>query len=308
MHPRVVERVSPALLADRNPNMLSVAVQPTRSSAAPSLLARFRELYARRETIRFLTSSNLKAGHRDKVLGHLWNLLDPLMFMLVYFFVFGVLFGLAGEGRDRSIEFMLYIFTGILAWRFIDGTIAQSSLCVRANRGLIHEINFPKAVFPVSVMLSRLYDFLWGLCVLIAFLLLAGKWPTIHYVWLPILIAVAVLFVMGLAFVVAYLGAFFADTTNVISVALRLLFYCSPIFYFVRDKGEYKAMFHDETIRFAYMLNPIACFFECFRDALLWGDMPEPRLLLYAAAVSVLVCVVGFAIFTRGEGKFAKYI
>ena len=116
------------------------------------------------------------------------------------------------------------------------------------------------------------------------------------------------LFSLGVGFVVAYLGAFFADTANVVNVAMRLLFYCSPIFYFVRDRGENKAMFHDETIRFVYMLNPIACFFECFRDAVLWGETPELRLLVYTAIIAPLVCVVGFAIFCKGEGKFAKYV
>ena len=276
----------------------------------PSLLERLRRLWSRRETIRFLTSSNLKAGHRDKVLGHLWNLLDPLMFMLVYFFVFGVLFGLAGGGRGRSVAFMLYILVVILVFRFISGTINQAANCIRGNRGLIHEINFPKAVFPISVTLSRLYDFLWGTIVILVFLVLAGRWPTLHFLWLPLLVGLMVLFTMGTALAVAYLGAFFADTTNVVNVVLRLLFYCSPIFYYVRPKPGVEQVFlqNHDTIHFFYMLNPIACFFETFRDALLWGDMPELRMLLYTAVVSLMFFIVGFALFSRGEGKFAKYI
>ena len=276
------------------------------TTSKPSLLKRLRALYARRETIRYLTTSNLKAGHRDKVLGHLWNVLDPLMFMLVYYFVFGVLFGLTSRGR--SMEYMLYILVGVLAYRFIDGTISQATNCIRGNRGLIHEISFPKAIFPISVAFSRLYDFLWGLLVMTGFLLVSGTWPTIHYLWLPLLVVLTLLFTLGVGFVVAYLGAFFADTTNVVSVAMRLLFYCSPIFYFVRDKGGNKAMFDNETFLTLYMLNPIACFLECYRDALLWGSAPETKLLLYAAAFALFVCVAGFVIFGRGEGKFAKYV
>ncbi|MFQ5805054.1 MAG: ABC transporter permease [Phycisphaerae bacterium] len=288
--------------------MSSAATEVASSSNRPGLPERFRRLYARRETIRYLTSANLKAGHRDKVLGHLWNILDPLMFMLVYYFVFGVLFKLAERGR--SLEFMLYILVGVLTFQFINSTIAQAALCIRGNRGLIHEISFPKAVFPVSVTLARLYDFLWGLIVLVAFLLVAGIWPSVHYLWIPPLVALTLLFTLGMALVIAYLGAFFADTTNVVNVAMRLLFYCSPIFYFVRQKpGVREVLLADhETARVVYMLNPIACFLECYRDALLWKEMPELRLLLYVAALSVVVCVVGFAIFTRGEGKFAKYV
>ena len=279
-------------------------------STTASLLERFRQVWARRATIRYLTSSSLKAGHRDKVLGHLWCLLDPLMFMLVYYFVFGILFNLAGGGR--SIQFMLYILIGIMTFQFISAVINQAASCIRANRGLIHEINFPKAVFPISVTLSRLYDFLWGMVVIFAFLLLAGTWPTIQFLWLPLLIALMVLFAMGAAFIVAYLGAYFADTTNVVGVAMRLLFYCSPIFYYIRPKpgipDNQVFLYKHELAHTLYMLNPIAGFFECFRDALLWGDVPDMKLLLYITAVSIVVALIGFAIFTKGEGAFAKYV
>lgn len=289
------------------------------ASSSSGLLERLRQLWARRETIRYLTSSSLKAGHRDKVLGHLWNLLDPLMFMLVYYFVFGVLFGMRGGGR--SAEFMLYILIGVLTFQFISATTGQASACIRANRGLIHEISFPKAVFPVSVTSSRLYDLLWGLVVLVAFLLVAGIWPSIHFLWLPLLVVLTAMFALGVAFVVAFVGAFFADTTNVVNIVLRLLFYCSPIFYFVRDEVsyevrdglcvevvKYEALFHNDLACLVYMWNPIACFFECYRDVLLWGRVPDPHLLYRAAVVSIIVCVVGFAVFCRGEGKFAKYV
>ena len=292
--------------------MEAVTTSSGEQSRAGGLLRRVRELYARRETILFLTSSNLKAGHRDKLLGRLWSVLDPLMFMLVYYFVFGVLFGLARPGSGRSLEFMLYILIAVLMWRFIEATVSQSANTIRASRGLIHEINFPKAIFPVSVALSRMYDFLWGLVVMVAFLLIAGVWPTVHYLWLPLLLLLTLLFVMGVGFIVAYLGAFFADTTNVVSVAMRLMFYCSPIFYYVRDKGNPNPGFvilrDHPTAWKIYMLNPIACYFECYRDALLWGTVPEMSFLLYVAIVSVITCLVGFVIFSHGEGKFAKYI
>ena len=64
---------------------------------------------------------------------------------------------------------------------------------------------------------------------------------------------------------------------------------------------------HD-TARFIYLLNPIACLLECFRDAMVWGAAPDPWLLSYVTLFSLALCAVGFALFCRGEGKFAKYV
>ncbi len=285
----------------------------------PSLGDHLRALVGRWETIRYLTTSALKAGQRDKVLGHLWNILDPMMFMLVYYFVFGVLFGLAGGGR--SIDFMLYIFSGVLTFTFFSASVNQAANCIRANRGLIHEISFPKGVFPVSVVLARLYDYAWGLVVLVAFLLIGGIWPTVHYLWVPLVIGLLVMLTLGSVFIVAYLGAYFADMANIVNVAMRLMFYTSPIFYFVRDLHRqvvengvvhdvvrYKALFHNQTAYMLYMANPFSALLECLRDAMMWGRAPDPMLLGYGGVISALVLVVGFAVFVRGEGKFAKCI
>jgi ABC-type polysaccharide/polyol phosphate export permease len=270
------------------------------------ILTDLRALWARRDTIRFLTVGHLKAGHRDKVLGHLWNLLDPLGFMLVYYFVFGVLFGMAGGGARRSGEFMIYIFVGLIVWRFINAAVSQAAGCIRSNRGIIHEINFPKGVFPASITFAHLYDLLWGLAVLLGAILISGFALSIHVLWLPVLLAVLCLFVLGLSLLFACVGTFFADTSNVLNVVMRLWFYCSPIFYYVR--GEQSLLKNHPTLAVYYMFNPVACFFESFRDVLLYARGPEFGRLGYAALISVLIFVIGLAAFSRNEGRFVKYV
>jgi lipopolysaccharide transport system permease protein/teichoic acid transport system permease protein len=230
--------------------------------------------------------------------------------MLVYFFVFGVLFGLGGRGRDA--RFSMYILIGVVIWRFISSSLGQAANCIRGNRGLIHEINFPKAVLPIAVTCARFYDLLCGLLVLGVALLVAGFWPTAQMLWVPLLLTFVLMFVTGVVLLVAFLGAFFADTSNVLDVALRLAFYLSPIFYYVRSKPgippEHVFLQNHQLLYRVYMLNPVAGFFECFRDALLWHVTPDPWMMGYLGAVSAGVLVVGFAVFARGEGTFAKYI
>ncbi len=271
-------------------------------TSRPSLLERAKAVYARHETIRYLTSGSLKAGNRDKVLGHFWSLLDPMCFVGVYFVVFGLFFGQAKGGR--TTEFLTYLVIGVIAWRFFDATVGQCANCIRSRRGLIHEINFPKSIFPVSVCLSRLYDFLWGLLVILVVVILTGSWFSLAVLWLPLLVLLQVLFTLGVGFVVAFLGAFFADTTNVISVGMRLWFYMSPVFYYATGPNARIP----EPYQKYYMLNPMACFFEAYRDSMLYARMPDLGHLAYIAIGSVTVLLVGFAVFTRWEGDFAKYV
>lgn len=279
-------------------------------SSRPSLLARLNALYARHETIRFLVTSDLKSGHRDKVLGNFWSLLDPLAFAAVYYVVFGVLYG---QARGHTGAYLVYLVTGVFAFQFTQGAVVQAAGCIRGRRGLIHEISFPKAIFPIATCFSRLYDFLWGQVALLILVLLSGTALSLHVLWLPVIIFLNLLFAIGLALIVAVLGAFFADTVNVVSIAMRLLMYFCPLFYYVHDVvgDNGKVIVHGlipPGAQFYYMLNPLACFFEAYRDCLLHARSPDPGLLLYTAVVAAVVLLVGFAVFTRSEGHFAKYI
>ncbi len=268
----------------------------------PGAWAYARRLWNRRQTVLYLAGSQLKAGHRDKVLGHLWSLLDPLLFIGIYFFVFGVLF--RERARGGTTHFLLYLSLGVLAWRFFDAAVSQCAACIRGHRALIHEINFPKAVFPFAIALARLYDFLWALLAVIVVALLAGRALPWTAVLVPLVVLLHVLLILGAGLIVAYLGAFFADTTNIVAVAMRLWMYASPVFYYAT--GPYGRI--PDRYASVYMLNPIATLLSCYRATLLGLEPLQPDRLAYLALVSVALFAAGFALFARGEGDFAKYV
>lgn len=272
-----------------------------------SLAGHLRRVWQRRETIRYLYQSNLKAGHRDKVLGHVWCLLDPMLFIGVYFLVFGILFG--QTSRSRSSDFLLYLVIGVLSWRFLDTVVHQSTLCIRSHRGLIQAISFPKAVIPIAICISRLYDYLWGLVAFGMILVVMKADVSVHLLWTPLLIALQFVFVAGCAFIVAYLGAYYADTANVVQAGMRIWFYTSPIFYYATPQpGDVPGMIKDPTIQTLYMLNPMASFFDAYRHSILYGLPPAPWVLGYVIGVSLAMFLIGFLVFTRGEGEFSKYV
>ena len=270
-----------------------------------SVLQNARRIRERRETLRFLITSNLRAGHRDKWLGNLWNLLDPLLFLGVYYLVFGI--GLR-QAKGDPAGFLIYLSVGILSFRFFEGCVAQAAVCIRSNSGLLHSVYFPKTILPVALCFSRLYDFLWGLLVLVAIMGVTMETPfTLQLLWLPLILLLQFLLCLGSALIVAYLGAVFADTQNLVTIGMRMLFFLSPIFYFARSRDGHVGIV-PEQYQGIYYLNPLARLLDAYRDSLLWGTAPTLETLGYLGGLILVTLISGFWLFSRAEGRFAKYL
>jgi len=126
-------------------------------------------------------------------------------------------------------------------------------------------------------------------------------------VWLVPLLALLFAWTLGLSFLVAHAGLFFADTANIVGAFLRLWVLVSPIFYFARSDHGRSGIVPPGLLDY-YMLNPMAGLLEAFRDVLIWNAMPRAGELVYVASVSLGLLVLGFVGFARGEGRFAKYV
>jgi ABC-type polysaccharide/polyol phosphate export permease len=273
-------------------------------SRPPSPIQIARRTFARGETIRLLVGSQLKAGHRHKALGQVWSLLDPLITLAVYFLIFGMGFRQAG---DHPSEFVIYLFVAIVVWRFFAESVSQATGCLRSNRGLIVTANFPKAVIPVSICFARLYDMCWSLIAIFAVVELTGHSLSWEVLWLPLIVFVQLMFTLGACFFVAYLGLFFADSSNIVVALLRLWVMLSPMFYFYRSEHGRKGIISAHMLDY-YMLNPVVGWLDAYRAVLIWAEPPSWRGLGYVAAVGAVVLVAGFSLFSRGEGRFAKFV
>jgi len=263
-----------------------------------------RRLLARGETIRILTRSQLAAGHRDKLLGNVWSLLDPIATLAVYYLVFGIGFR---QAADSPRAFVLHLFVGIVVWRFVAESIGQATTCLRSQRGLVLAADFPKAVIPISICLARLYDLLWALAVAGVAAGLLGTRFSLQVLWLPVLLALTLGFTLGICFLVARLGLFFADTANVVGAGLRLWVLVSPIFYFARSEHGRDGIVPPGLLDY-YMLNPIAGLLGAFRNVLIWRAAPRLDDLATVVAFAAAALFAGFVIFARGEGRYAKYV
>jgi len=260
-----------------------------------------RKIYACREVIWNLTSHELKAAHRHKLLGNLWALLDPLLMMLVLFFVFSGL-------RKMGYDYALYIFSGLIAWEFFARNLLNATNCIRRQKSLIYKVPIPMGVFPIATMLRQFNDFLWGLVAFI-FMKFFSEAPLESYFYIllfPLLFFFFCMFTLGISFIIASLGVFFLDIVNIMGVLIRLGFFLNPVFW-PMEWLPWKL----ESIYLT--LNPIGGFLVLFRSTLLQGS-PEafqiqvPYYLFYLSLISISTLVVGFRVFQKGQGHYAKYV
>jgi len=279
-----------------------------------SVLTDLKELIRRRAVVGHFVSTTLKTGHRDKVLGNLWQLIDPLSFMLVYYVVWSIILG------RRGPEFMLYLLSGIIVFRLFQDSVLGASGVLRSQVRLIREVYFPKAALPTAVAIARLNDFAWALAALIMlevfFLhrqahLTPEALAKIHHplafgwsiLWLPLVVLALFLFSLGVSFMSAIAGVFFRDTPNILGFVFRLWFYLSPIFYYPEDVRRLST-----KVWFFYRINPFSHFFRLLRASLIYDKPPGLDGMLYICIISVAALVIGFVIFSKCEGTAIKQL
>jgi len=264
------------------------------------MLDTIREIWRKRAIVQHLVQRELTSSYRTKTLGFLWALLDPLMFMGVYYVVFGRILA------SRPLSFMIHLFVGVVAFRLLTKAGSQSASCLRAHSSLIREIKFPLSALPASVVIARLFDFAAAWLIAIPLSIVFHNPVTGHWVLVPLIMLVQILFVTGFCFVVAYVGVFFADIENLLGVFFRLWFYMTPVLYPL-SLVEKKAVKYSLLLKL-YMLNPMTSIVECYTSLTQGATLPQIANLLYALAIGLLFFFLGILVFSRKQGQLAKYV
>jgi len=275
-----------------------------------------REVIRRRELIRFLVTSNLKSSQKTSVLGYLWWLLDPLMLMVVYTLMMKIL---ARTGKLPG--FPMFLFCGLLPFKSFAGSLMGSVGTIVSNQQLIKQVPFPRAVIPISLVLTNFFHCVIGIVPLVLIGLVYGIRPTWRYALLPIPLLILLIFTLGLSLLVSFFGVWFRDLQNILQFVTRLWWYMSP--------GLYGLYWVDQRLGHArslvFRLNPLSHIFPAIRQAvyypgarLMWDAPPKGLTeahmafnwagLSWVALASVLLLVIGFVVFVNNEHKFGKVL
>jgi ABC-type polysaccharide/polyol phosphate export permease len=271
------------------------------------MFTELKRIYASRNVIRYIIWKEIKTSHRDKLLGNLWSLLDPLLMMLVLFFVFQRI-------RNATPVFTLYLFTGLIAWEIFSKCLVGSSLCLKRYKPYIHKFPLPLSIFPTAIVLHKLNDFAWGFA---AFLLiyLALRWATTYSLPVPAAVALLPVWIvgylaltLGLCLILARIGVFFNDVADITAILLRIGFFINPVFI---DMSHIAPRFHE----LYFLLNPVAGYLIYFRLVMPGGGalienytIPVPYYPLVLLAWTAGLLVIGWWSFARGSKHYTKYI
>jgi len=257
------------------------------------VIRQLRRLWMRRELVWYLVRSDLKVTYKNKVLGYVWSLLDPLMMMLVYVVLVQVIFKQGGG------QFPVLLFSALLAWRWFTRSVEQATTSISGKGKLIQTVDFPRVILPVQDVVAGLVKYILSLGVLIPMLVVFHVNWSVHILWLPAIMGVQFVLTLGAALLCAVIGVYFRDLQNILSFLLRMVWYLSPALWSIADRIP-------PRMRTAYLiLNPFASLFEAYKSVLVRG---EPPLLFVGVALGlgVILLVAGLLVFDRFEDRLAK--
>lgn len=273
-----------------------VSSQELRSVAAQVSLREYLRLTAARWRFAYEAPRyELRAQNIQTVLGNVWLILNPLLLVLVYYLVFGVLVDI-----NRGTEnFLAFLTVGVFTFNWTQRSILQASTAISGNLGLIRSIRFPRALLPISTTVAQALAFLPVLCVMLVVVVAVGVVPSPFLLLLPALLATQVVFNLGAGFVVARLNTHLPDMENLLVFLFRLLFYVSGVLYSV---DQYVS---SEALRRLFLLNPFYVYVEAMRSIVVDGT---PSVGVWSAAVAwaIVALGVGFPFFRAAELQYGR--
>lgn len=228
----------------------------------------------------------LKVKYRGTVLGYLWSMLNPLLFMLVISAVF--------QNIVRGIDqYALYVLSGIVLWNFSSNSIIQSTSSIVANTSLMQKVRIPIWVFVLVPLGANLVNFLLSLVPFLALSLWMGADLPQNFYLFPVVVICFFGFLLGIGVTMAIANVYFRDVSHVLEPVLTLVFYATPIIY--DRSGDYMPSRFREVLNF----NPFVHFVEVFRSTMFAGASFNPKQLVVLVVLCLLSLTMGAIVFKK---------
>lgn len=249
-----------------------------------------------------LLAREIEARYRGSGLGMLWTIMNPLLFMLVYFFVFNLVFRVRlpqlYEGRD--VPFAGFLLSGLIVYFLFSEVITKSPSLIRDNSNYVKKVAFPLSMIPVVSVAGATFNFIVSFALLCAFLMLFGTGLPPTTLFAPLVVFPFLLFLVGIAWFLSALSVFMKDITYVAGFFSTAMTFLSPVFYGTEAVPE--------EFRGLMMLNPLTHFIEGFRSCVLGGIAPDMPAMTVMYSIATASLLFGYWFFRKVRGGFADVL
>ena len=276
------------------------------SSEKRSLLGAFFDalgtFYRRRWLLGYFVHRQVTRAYRRSYLGLVWAVLGPLIWVFFLALIFSNVldFKTRVVGGDPTLNFGLYLYCGLLPFLTFSEALNKGLNSIRSNSGLVQKVVFPLEILPFTNAIASMVDKVFGFGALLIMLLFFGR--SLHWtlLYMPVIVVLQLLFILGLTYIMAVLGTFLPDVAEVMRPVIRGMFFVTPILW-PPDRLP-------ESLRWITDYNPLAYLVEAYRDLILYGTLPGALSTIYFALFSVALFIVGFALFVRLRPRFADHL
>jgi len=297
----------------------TTADRPTRvSTARVGLWDRVKEIWRYRELLVAFSRTELKVKYKNSVLGFAWSMLNPALYLLVYWVVFDLILG------TGIPNFPIFLLSGILVWNLFATSLGSATSSVVANAGLVRKVAFPREILPLaSVGAALVHFFLQAIVLVMALVIFQYNVAWSYLPLLPVALFALLFFVAALGILLGSINVYLRDTAHFVELALIAWFFMTPIVYpyetVAAKLGNHSWLF---------LLNPITDIVLTFQRAIYgqvsgaktvdgvttitkilpqgvdqWWYLWHLGLVILASAVLFVLALV---VFGRAEGNFAE--
>ncbi|MEY3000931.1 MAG: Teichoic acid translocation permease protein TagG [Verrucomicrobiota bacterium] len=261
-----------------------------------------KRLIEHRELLLRFTSRQIQRQTKGSWLGLLWVLVNPLLLLALYTFVFGLIMG--GDFKVMAdpgpFDYPLGIFIGLTVMGLVTETMGQAPHIILAHQNLVKKVVFPLYLLPLATVGSIFFKALISCLLAVLFILLAGTQLSWAMLWFPLILLPVLLCAIGLAWLISALGVYFRDSQQLMAFLGTALFYGSAVFY---PSNSIPAPVYD-WLRY----NPVLHAIELSRDVLLWNIPLDPLKLAYLYGCGVVLFLLGLLTFQGLRHGFADVL
>ena len=264
------------------------------------MLENLRQLPRYRGLIQSLVARELKARYRGSVLGFFWSFFNPLLLLLVYTFVFKYV--MVPPQLNEISNYSVFLFCGLLPWTWFSTSLVESSNVLISGGNLIKKVMFPAEILPIVTVLANLVHFLFGLPILVVFLIYFDAPLQIsELVWFPVVVAVQLLLSVALALILSALTVHFRDIKDILSNLMTLWFFATPIIYYWKTAPP--------QLKPLLNLNPFTHLAISYQEILYFeGGFDHRKWLLALGVASALLFLFAYFLFDRLRDSFAEEV